>query len=74
MGAVVTSQKIQGEGIYKTKHDFSSGGCPASGLLKIVALFNSKRLHQLQKIFGFEPQQLGCGGAIAVGRGKRLHD
>jgi hypothetical protein len=37
-------------------------------------LFNTKRLHQLQKIFGFKSQQLGGGGAIAVGRGKRFQD
>jgi hypothetical protein len=35
-------------------------------------LFNSQRLHQLQQIFGFKPEQLGRGGAIAVGGGRRL--
>jgi hypothetical protein len=38
--------------------------------VKLAAfLFNSQRFHQLQKIFGFKTQQLGSGGAIAMGGG-----
>ena len=48
--------------------------CKVAQFFTNIALFNSQRLHQLQKIFGFEPQQLGCGGAVSVSSGKRLQD
>ena len=41
----------------------------AIGILK-YRLFDLQRLHELQKILGFETQQLGGGGAISLRAGK----
>jgi hypothetical protein len=36
-------------------------------LIDRLALFDAQRLHEFQKVFGFKTEQLGCGGAIALG-------